>query len=848
MSAASYADMRARSTDGRQSLSEKGPRKGRGAPPNPYLMPVAQVPSHGGFSGLLRKQGAGNSAWKLRYFVLPRDTDRLLWYEDKHMWHAEPAKPHRAVRIVGLGSTNMDDGGGLSVFEVWATELESSDSPGKARGSIVTRMIRRINSSNEAPQKGSACYRLAAASAAEATAWVAALNACLQAEQRVEQRVEQPATRTFRKPDSSQPSIAADRDAHGSGNGDVEAPVAAHEAPTTADTAAAEEASPTDRGHESDAPAPAVVSSGAPSPRKPAQPPPTVDVTDTVSPPPAASSGGAASSRGRDVSAADARVDGERGGEGDGEEEEEEEEAEAAALEAAREKAATAFAEALRLCKQSSRLSDADEAALVQLAAELPAAFVVPDPSGIAPIHWLCGSSAPSTDALDELLERLPTAAQCVDRRGCVPLHWLAANAAVSAELLLLVLESHEAAAAHADAFGQLPLHWLCMGSSAADGGDSDARTLPLLLDAHAAAVSHADHQGRTPLHVLCRSAAAADESALRALLDADKTCARVQDKSGQTPLHIVCGSPGVCAPLLTALLDAHAASAAVSDIDGHVPLHYLTRTRPAGGELWQLLIAHMPKVDEAARGQPFDHGGGSMARASSANAPPPVMVAGDGAVKGIRGRVKSVLHTGAGLETRNEDRGLLLFISSMSAVKVTADACRQAAALLDALLIEVDQRDVFVNAEYASQLRRLHAATLAQSGDDGAAAAAAAAASPGTQRTGRGLPELPKLYANGKLIGGLSELRGLDDEGKLVATLAPYRLDHQRGRELERRDCDECGGRRFLVCAECKGSRKGKLVFGKYLKCSYCNENGLTACPSCNNDGGKPVTANADE
>ena len=77
-----------------------------------------------------------------------------------------------------------------------------------------------------------------------------------------------------------------------------------------------------------------------------------------------------------------------------------------------------------------------------------------------------------------------------------------------------------------------------------------------------------------------------------------------------------------------------------------------------------------------------------------------------------------------------------------------------------------------------------------------------------------------------------------------ILSTLAPYRLDHQRGREIERRDCDECGGRRFLVCAECNGSRRGKLVFGKYLKCSHCNENGLSACPSCNADGGKPVTA----
>ena len=49
-----------------------------------------------------------------------------------------------------------------------------------------------------------------------------------------------------------------------------------------------------------------------------------------------------------------------------------------------------------------------------------------------------------------------------------------------------------------------------------------------------------------------------------------------------------------------------------------------------------------------------------------------------------------------------------------------------------------------------------------------------------------------------------------------------------------DRRGCEECGGRRFVVCIECNGSRRGKEVFGKYLKCSHCNENGLMACATC--------------
>ena len=52
-------------------------------------------------------------------------------------------------------------------------------------------------------------------------------------------------------------------------------------------------------------------------------------------------------------------------------------------------------------------------------------------------------------------------------------------------------------------------------------------------------------------------------------------------------------------------------------------------------------------------------------------------MLAADGAVSGILGKVKGMVRTGAVLDTRPEDRGLLLFTSSMTAVKVTAQDCK---------------------------------------------------------------------------------------------------------------------------------------------------------------------------
>lgn len=112
----------------------------------------------------------------------------------------------------------------------------------------------------------------------------------------------------------------------------------------------------------------------------------------------------------------------------------------------------------------------------------------------------------------------------------------------------------------------------------------------------------------------------------------------------------------------------------------------------------------------------------------------------------------------------RMEDRGLILFVSSMTAVKQTAEACRQGQKLLESLLIKADVRDVFKSSEYSSQLRRLSGAAL--------------------KGGKREAPPLPQLYLNGKLIGGLDEMKAQDQDGTLVKRLMAYRwaIAHARG------------------------------------------------------------------
>ena len=75
-----------------------------------------------------------------------------------------------------------------------------------------------------------------------------------------------------------------------------------------------------------------------------------------------------------------------------------------------------------------------------------------------------------------------------------------------------------------------------------------------------------------------------------------------------------------------------------------------------------------------------------------------------------------------------------------------------------------------------------------------------------------------------------------LPQEGRLLTELRDFRIDFQRGREIDRKDCYDCANKRFVVCKVCNGSRRGKSqMFGRFLKCSTCNENGLMPCPSCN-------------
>ncbi|GAB2287529.1 hypothetical protein Dimus_021904 [Dionaea muscipula] len=86
-----------------------------------------------------------------------------------------------------------------------------------------------------------------------------------------------------------------------------------------------------------------------------------------------------------------------------------------------------------------------------------------------------------------------------------------------------------------------------------------------------------------------------------------------------------------------------------------------------------------------------------------------------------------------------------------------------------------------------------------------------------------------PRLFIKGRYIGGAEEVLGLHERGKLMPLVEEVPLDRSNG------PCQGCHGLRFVMCFNCRGSRK---VFDEAeqqkRRCPACNENGLIVCPLC--------------
>ncbi|KAH0457805.1 hypothetical protein IEQ34_013120 [Dendrobium chrysotoxum] len=146
---------------------------------------------------------------------------------------------------------------------------------------------------------------------------------------------------------------------------------------------------------------------------------------------------------------------------------------------------------------------------------------------------------------------------------------------------------------------------------------------------------------------------------------------------------------------------------------------------------------------------------------------------------------------------------GTVIFYStSLRGVRKTFEGCSAIRYLLESSKVLFYERDVSMHQEFREELKRL---------------------------LGFGaIP--PRLFIDGRYIGGAEEVLGLHEQGKLMPVLKEMPRDQSGGVP-----CWRCGGAKFLVCERCDGSRKMYDKVGDVCgNCSLCNENGLVICPLC--------------
>ncbi|KAI3822681.1 hypothetical protein L1987_10276 [Smallanthus sonchifolius] len=148
----------------------------------------------------------------------------------------------------------------------------------------------------------------------------------------------------------------------------------------------------------------------------------------------------------------------------------------------------------------------------------------------------------------------------------------------------------------------------------------------------------------------------------------------------------------------------------------------------------------------------------------------------------------------------------VILYTTSLRGIRKTFEDCNTIRFLLGSFRVTYDERDVSMHLEFREELWR----TLG----------------------GRVVP--PRLFIKGRHIGGVDEVVGFHEQGKLVDLLNGIPKCPVSG------PCKGCGGMRFVLCVSCDGSRKvvleevGESDPPLPVRCVECNENGLVKCPVC--------------
>ena len=198
----------------------------------------------------------------------------------------------------------------------------------------------------------------------------------------------------------------------------------------------------------------------------------------------------------------------------------------------------------------------------------------------------------------------------------------------------------------------------------------------------------------------------------------------------------------------------------------------------------------------------------------------------------------------------------VVLYVTSVSAVRVTAGRCQRVRQTLANLGVEFLERDISMATAYKDELARRVAATAAAKGEGDANDAATEGeesekepkkpSSSGKPPTSVGSSStsspselvVPCLFVDDAFVGSGEALDASAADGSLNALL------EERGRvgraRAEKDACASCAGQKLVICDRCDGSMRWRVedkktgaVLGE-RRCPWCNEVGMQECRTC--------------
>ncbi|OMP01388.1 Glutaredoxin [Corchorus capsularis] len=144
----------------------------------------------------------------------------------------------------------------------------------------------------------------------------------------------------------------------------------------------------------------------------------------------------------------------------------------------------------------------------------------------------------------------------------------------------------------------------------------------------------------------------------------------------------------------------------------------------------------------------------------------------------------------------------IVLYFTSLRGIRKTYEDCCSVRMIFRGFRVPVDERDISMDSMYRTELQSL---------------------------VGGKAISLPQVFIRGKHVGGVEEIKQLNESGELAKLLEGFPIRDPRI------VCEGCGDARFVPCPNCNGSKK---VFeedeGRLRRCPDCNENGLIRCPGC--------------